>query len=146
MFIKSIILTLTVNLILVNMAVANELSFTISGLKKGDGSSKVYVQLFKGEKSYQKGLSYSSSIVNVTSQDIVISFNNLELGDYAVRYFHDLNNNGKMDVNLFGAPIEGYGFSNDEKPNYGPVKFNKAKFSIDNNQTNTNNSNVIYGD
>lgn len=146
MFIKSMTLTLTVSLLFINSVEANELSFSILGLNNSNDNTKVYVQLFKGEENYQKGISHSASIVNVTKSEVVISFNNLKVGDYAVRYFHDLNNNGKMDVNLFGSPVEGYGFSNNEKPNYGPVKYHKAKFSVSSNNENVNHSTVIYGE
>lgn len=31
-------------------------------------------------------------------------------GNYVLAAFHDLNGNGKLDTNLFGAPTEPYGF------------------------------------
>lgn len=35
----------------------------------------------------------------------------LPAGTYAIAVFHDLNNNGRLDKNLFGIPTEPYGFS-----------------------------------
>ncbi len=35
----------------------------------------------------------------------------LPRGNYAIAAFHDLNNNGKLDRNLWGIPTEPYGFS-----------------------------------
>jgi len=40
-----------------------------------------------------------------------IVINNLNYGDYAIALFHDLNNNGTLDVNWLGIPIEPYAFS-----------------------------------
>ncbi|WP_313455097.1 DUF2141 domain-containing protein [Stenotrophomonas sp.] len=39
-------------------------------------------------------------------------FKNLPAGDYAVLVTHDQNDNGKLDTNMLGIPVEGYGFSN----------------------------------
>ena len=42
-----------------------------------------------------------------------IVFPDLRPGRYAVIAFHDENDNGRLDENAWGVPIEGYGFSND---------------------------------
>ena len=39
-------------------------------------------------------------------------FKGLPAGRYAVLLTHDENDNGKLDTNLVGMPVEGYGFSN----------------------------------
>jgi uncharacterized protein (DUF2141 family) len=50
-------------------------------------------------------------------------FKNLSPGEYVVRIFHDENNNQKMDMNAFGMPTEGYGFSNEAIGNMGPPQY-----------------------
>lgn len=35
----------------------------------------------------------------------------LAAGHYAIAVYHDLNNNGRLDRNMFGIPTEPYGFS-----------------------------------
>ena len=52
-------------------------------------------------------------------------------GVYAVNAFHDENNNGKFATNFIGLPLEGYGFSNDVRPNLlSAPSFNKAAFEL----------------
>lgn len=34
-------------------------------------------------------------------------------GEYAIRVYHDQNNNGQLDKGVFGQPVEGWGVSND---------------------------------
>jgi uncharacterized protein (DUF2141 family) len=34
-------------------------------------------------------------------------------GEYAIRVYHDQNNNGQLDKGIFGQPVEGWGVSND---------------------------------
>jgi uncharacterized protein (DUF2141 family) len=48
-------------------------------------------------------------------------------GDYAVAVVHDENANGKLDT---GAPSEGYGASNNPKPQFRAPWFQEAKFTL----------------
>lgn len=50
-------------------------------------------------------------------------------GKYAVRYFHDENNNNGLDRNYLNYPIEGYGFSNNVGV-FGPPTFNDLLFDV----------------
>ena len=34
-------------------------------------------------------------------------------GEYAIKVYHDQNNNGQLDTGIFGQPVEGWGVSND---------------------------------
>jgi uncharacterized protein (DUF2141 family) len=46
---------------------------------------------------------------------------NLKLGRYAAYIIHDRNQNGKMDSNLVGFPLEAFGFSNvSARPDHTP--------------------------
>jgi uncharacterized protein (DUF2141 family) len=59
-----------------------------------------------------------------------ISISNLKPGKYAVRFYHDENQNGKMETNTFGKPTEGYGFSNNVVGKFGVPKFEKWLFDL----------------
>lgn len=52
-------------------------------------------------------------------------------GTYAVRVHHDENGNGKMDTNMFGAPQEAFGFSNNARGTLGPPDFQEAAFTLE---------------
>ncbi|MGA9069829.1 MAG: DUF2141 domain-containing protein [Terracidiphilus sp.] len=60
----------------------------------------------------------------------VAVFNKLPQGTYTVQLFHDENRNGKMDTNLFGMPVEGYGFSNNPKKRMGKPGFDETNFQV----------------
>ena len=49
---------------------------------------------------------------------------------YAIRYFHDENNNDELDTNFIGIPKEGFGFSNDAFGKFGPKKFKEWLFEV----------------
>ena len=42
----------------------------------------------------------------------------------------DENNNGKLDKNLVGIPLEPYGFSNNARGFLGPPSFGDARFQV----------------
>jgi uncharacterized protein (DUF2141 family) len=54
----------------------------------------------------------------------------LPKGSYAVSVFHDLNGNGILDKNLFGAPKEPYGFSKNYRPVIRAPRFDEVKVEI----------------
>lgn len=56
-------------------------------------------------------------------------FKDLPPGDYAVMVMHDENGNGKLDTNMIGMPVEGYGFSNNPRVMRKPT-FDEARFAL----------------
>jgi uncharacterized protein (DUF2141 family) len=68
--------------------------------------------------------------VRIKNKVCVVAFENLKAGTYAIRYFHDENESGKMDTNLMGKPVEGYGFSNNVSAKFGPPSFDKWLFIL----------------
>ena len=69
----------------------------------------------------------TSPVINYSSE---ISFDSISAGKYAIQFFHDENENQKMDFSLIGIPKEKFGSSNDVKPILGPPKFKKMLFEI----------------
>jgi len=64
-----------------------------------------------------------------TAAQEVFHFSNLAPGTYAVKAMHDENDNGKLDANFMGMPIEGYAFSNNPQLLRKPT-FDEAKFDL----------------
>jgi uncharacterized protein (DUF2141 family) len=56
-------------------------------------------------------------------------FTGLEPGQYAAVVFHDENGDHKFNMNAFGMPMEGYGFSNDAAALFSPPDFKSAAFT-----------------
>ena len=69
----------------------------------------------------------TSPVINYSAR---ISFDSISPGKYAIQFFHDENENQKMDFSLIGIPKEKFGSSNDVKPILGPPKFEKMLFEI----------------
>lgn len=58
-----------------------------------------------------------------------ISFDDVAPGRYAVMVTHDENGNGRLDTNIVGMPVEGYGFSNNPNVMRKPT-FEEAAFDV----------------
>lgn len=66
----------------------------------------------------------------ILDQRCTIIFNDLKSGPYAIRYFHDENENDELDTNILGIPKEGFGFSNDAMGRFGPKDFSEWLFEV----------------
>ena len=64
------------------------------------------------------------------SGHVVLEFNNVRPGHYAISLLHDENTNGKADRALGMIPKEGFGFSRDAPVRMGPPKFAAAAFEV----------------
>ena len=53
----------------------------------------------------------------------------LPYGEYALKAYHDLNDNGELDRSPVGLPTEPYGFSNDARARFGPPRYAEARFA-----------------
>lgn len=56
-------------------------------------------------------------------------------GNYAIAVFHDVNNDGKLNTNVLGAPTESYGFSNNARKMFSAPSFKEAMFRHANETT-----------
>lgn len=66
---------------------------------------------------------------SVSGPTVRVRFSDLAPGRYAVRLFHDENDNGELDANMLGIPVESYGFSNGGG-RLGTPSFDKAAFEL----------------
>ena len=73
----------------------------------------------------------TSKVINYSAR---ISFDSISPGKYAIQFFHDENENQKMDFSLIGIPKEKFGSSNNVKPILGPPKFEKMLFNLTENK------------
>lgn len=69
--------------------------------------------------------------LTATGNELIFEFDSLKEGKrYAVAVFHDLNNNKKMDKNMFGIPSEPYAFGNNSMGFMGPPSFFDASILL----------------
>ncbi len=108
------------------------ITVTLTGIKDVKGS--IQAGLFNSEDNY-KGGGVRGATVDVKADTVIINFANLPDGDYAIKLFHDVDGNGKMNANLFGMPTEPFAFSNNAVGKMGPAKWKDAKFTVSGSET-----------
>jgi uncharacterized protein (DUF2141 family) len=89
----------------------------------------VMVSLFGSEAAYGgHGAPVGQAMVNVAAGQHTATFT-VPAGEYAVKSFHDVDGDGKMNTNPFGMPTEPYAFSNNARGNMGPATWSQTHFT-----------------
>lgn len=112
------------------MTPAGEIVVEVAELHSNDG--KVACALFTPEHaaSFPGNMAVKQLMVPINQLKATCRFSDLQKGSYAVAVFHDENDNGKLDTNFLGIPIEGSGASNGAQGWMGPPKFDDARFEF----------------
>ena len=103
------------------------LEMEINNLQSNNGP--LYIRILDEDKNLV--IVGTSPVINYSAS---ISFDSISLGKYAIQFFHDENENQKMDFSLIGIPKEKFGSSNNVKPILGPPKFEKMLFNLTENK------------
>ena len=104
-----------------------DLTVNISGLDSNKG--KVLIALYNGKDQFLKK-GFKGGITKISDKKVTYVLKGIPKGEYAISFFHDENDNNKMDTNFFGIPKEAYGCSNNAKGFMGPPKYEDAKFQL----------------
>jgi uncharacterized protein (DUF2141 family) len=107
-----------------------ELEVQVEGIHSSKGN--LFIGVFNSKSSFPNyGKQYKGVMVNHEGKSCVYHFKNLPRDCYALAVYHDENKNGKLDKNLFGAPTEAYGFSNNVRETFSAPSFEEAKIVLD---------------
>ena len=111
------------------------LAISLTNIQHAQGS--IYLGIYNSKPDFLKPEKACFKKVLPVTQAGTLDFDcsGLAAGTYAVSCFHDLNDNGKLDTNLFGIPVEPYGFSNDARPKFRAPRWEEAKVEIKEGQT-----------
>jgi len=105
------------------------LKVRIQGLRNDRG--QVAVALFASAAQFPHSEhAFRGELTRIEGGRAEVSFRGLRPMTYAVAVLHDENQNGKMDFNFLGMPLEGYGFSRDASALFGPPSFESAAFRL----------------
>jgi uncharacterized protein (DUF2141 family) len=135
----------TLALVLFGVAAkASDLRVEIHGVASSSGT--LMVGLYDSEAHFRTAIANAGKLGLLTDRSRLVGiamraiagtqsavFTDLKPGAYAVIVFHDENDNGKLDENLFGIPTEGYGFSNDAEGFLSAPSFKAAAVIVDAN-------------
>jgi uncharacterized protein (DUF2141 family) len=103
------------------------ITVTIDNVKNDTG--KILLSLHTSE-TFMKGNGIKEVETEIKDGKVIITFENVLPGDYAIMALHDENKNQKMDFSENGMPIESYGTSNNIMA-FGPPRYDDAKFKAE---------------
>ena len=99
-------------------------------LNKPAAGGVLRVALCPGKEAYKTEKGCTVRSIKADANTLSCTFNDLAPGAYAVKVFHDVNENGVLDASWIGWPQEPYGFSNDAPVNMGPPPFKLAAIEV----------------
>ncbi|MCG8634549.1 MAG: DUF2141 domain-containing protein [Desulfobacterales bacterium] len=101
----------------------------ITGFENSQGVARV--ALANSRENYESETPFRGFNFKIVNNRVSETITGLPYGEYAVKVYHDENQNNEMDTRMFGIPTERYGFSNDARGSFGPPEFEKASFRLD---------------
>lgn len=106
------------------------ITVTVEGIRNSSGS--IAIALHNEDSDFPDSDPFMGEEVSLNSSgDVEVVFEDVPPGDYAIALMHDENDNGDLDFDDNGMPIEGFAFSNDAMGDMGPPDFNQAAFSAE---------------
>jgi len=99
-------------------------------MNKPEAGGQLMMLLCPSKEAYDKETGCVPKVVKADGRTVRVTFPDVKPGTYAVKVFHDINSNGKLDTSWIGWPQEPYGFSNDAPVNMGPPSFKLAAITV----------------
>ena len=126
---KALLIAIVIMITIGSFAQRNQIKVNITGIK-ADKGGVIKVGLYTKDGFPSIGKENIGKDVKVNNDTTSLYFYHVTDGAYALAVFQDTNNDGKLNTNLFGAPTEPYGFSQNKYGTFGPPKFADVSFEI----------------
>ena len=96
------------------------------GLVSGNGAVRLEVLDVEESWNTEPVRELRLPIRGLTAEGLV----KLPAGSYGFRLYHDVNDNGELDRNTLGIPLEPIGFSNGYVPSFGPPRLEDYRITV----------------
>jgi uncharacterized protein (DUF2141 family) len=107
---------------------ADTLSMKIDNIQDANGT--IMISIGDASAFDGKGPNALQIILPARTGSVFFTTDALPPGTWAARVLHDVNGNNEMDSNMIGIPKEPWGMSNNARGNFGPPKFEDARFEL----------------
>lgn len=108
---------------------AAELELDVQGLSAGTG--QLLVAVFGADGWLRRPIAASRQDASTQQAGALrILLKSVPEGTVGVSVIHDLNGNGRLDMNAMGMPQEPTAFSNNAVGQFGPPRFEQAAFEL----------------
>lgn len=112
---------------MVSQANAADLTVTVGPVETATGD--VMLAVYNSKDTFRETV-LTAKRAAATLGEMVFTFSDLEVGEYAVMVIHDVNGNDKLDTNLMGMPKEPWGGSLQGKRVFGAPGWDDTRFSL----------------
>lgn len=123
------------NLLLLAVLLANATFTTVNlevefyNVQKAKGTLRIAIFDNEADFDARRPAIFETAVSVNEKKNFAVQIPDLESGkSYAVAAFHDINNNGELDTNMFGVPTEPYAFSNNPKVKWKAPTFTETSF------------------
>lgn len=99
-------------------------------LNKPDAGGTLRIALCPDKAAYDSEQGCTVLALEASGHVVTGTFPDVRPGTCAVKVFHDINSDGKLNTSWIGWPQEPYGFSNDAPVNMGPPPFKLAMIAV----------------
>ncbi|MFA6582809.1 MAG: DUF2141 domain-containing protein [Elusimicrobiaceae bacterium] len=115
-----------------NPARGGDLVFNIASVPNGRGVVRVELYASPDGFPFDTAKKTFSAFAYVKNNAASVMFKDIPFGSYAATVYHDENGNGVFDKDIFGLPLEAYGFSNNKIGFKGsPPEYKEAEFTFE---------------
>ena len=109
------------------------LTLKVVGFENNEGFLLIAVS--NSRENYESSTkAFRAAKAKISNLESIYSFEDLPFGEYAIKVFHDEDNDDELSSNFLGIPTEDYGFSNNASGSFGPADYDDAKFIFDKNK------------
>jgi uncharacterized protein (DUF2141 family) len=99
-------------------------------LNKPEAGGQLMMLLCPSKEAYDKDEGCVPRMVKADGSTVRVTFTDVKPGTYAVKVFHDINSDRKLNTNWVGWPQEPFGFGNDAPIKMGPPSFEAAAVQV----------------
>ena len=111
-------------------AAGGDIRLTVDGFRNDTG--EIRGALFASPNGWtERGHEVAACRAEIHAGRATCTFRDVPAGEYAIAFLHDEDGNGDLARNFLGIPEEGFGFSNDAPPSFGPASFRDASVAHD---------------
>ncbi|MGO4919134.1 DUF2141 domain-containing protein [Maribacter spongiicola] len=129
---KKLLFTITVFAMTITMNAQEKEGITLTVVIENVLNDEGHVlSALHNEDTFMKAEGLETSHDKAQTGELILSFENVQPGEYAFSVLHDANDNYSMDFEPNGMPKEDYAMSGNYLP-MGPPTFSDAKFTVQN--------------
>lgn len=103
----------------------------VLNVETGAETGAVMVSLFDSQTAYAGGTPLRRARIDIAGGQRSTIFADIPAGTYAMKAFHDVNGDGRMNTNPFGVPVEPVAFSNNAPAKMGPADWQGARLKVE---------------